>query len=151
VSHYRFIEVEKVNHAVRTLCRVLQVSRAAYYHWSIHLLVCARECRPRAYRAHRIYPCAQQADLRRARACTPNCTSVVSCMDANAWRGSGAAPASQVASCFREGNGCYSPGHRSWRSMTQWPPVYIVETADLPGARAVRFGGRSWDDGSPPS
>jgi len=29
VSRYRFIEVEKVNHAVRTLCRVLQVSRAA--------------------------------------------------------------------------------------------------------------------------
>jgi putative transposase len=33
VSRYRFIEVEKVNHAVRTLCRVLQVSRAGYYHW----------------------------------------------------------------------------------------------------------------------
>lgn len=26
------------NHAVRTLCRVLQVSRAAYYRWSIHPL-----------------------------------------------------------------------------------------------------------------
>jgi transposase InsO family protein len=38
VSRYRFIEVEKVNHAVRTLCRVLQVSRAAYYHWSINPL-----------------------------------------------------------------------------------------------------------------
>jgi len=38
VSRYRFIEVEKVNHAVRTLCRVLQVSRTAYYHWSIHPL-----------------------------------------------------------------------------------------------------------------
>jgi hypothetical protein len=38
VSRYRFIEVEKGNHAVRTLCRVLQVSRAAYYHWSIHPL-----------------------------------------------------------------------------------------------------------------
>lgn len=38
MSRYRFIEVEKVNHAVRTLCRVLQVSRAAYYHWSIHPL-----------------------------------------------------------------------------------------------------------------
>jgi len=34
VSRYRFIEVKKVNHAVRTFCRVLQVSRAAYYHWS---------------------------------------------------------------------------------------------------------------------
>jgi hypothetical protein len=34
MSRYRFIEVEKVNHAVRTLCRVLQVSRAAYYHWA---------------------------------------------------------------------------------------------------------------------
>jgi hypothetical protein len=33
VSRYRFIEMEKVNHAVRTLCRVLQVSRAPYYHW----------------------------------------------------------------------------------------------------------------------
>ena len=38
MSRYRFIEVEKVNHAIRTLCRVLQVSRAAYYHWSIHPL-----------------------------------------------------------------------------------------------------------------
>ena len=38
MSRYRFIEVEKVNHAVRTLCCVLQVSRAAYYHWSIHPL-----------------------------------------------------------------------------------------------------------------
>jgi hypothetical protein len=38
VSRYRFIEVEKVNHAVRTLCRVLQVSRTAYYQWSIEPL-----------------------------------------------------------------------------------------------------------------
>ena len=38
MSRYRFIEVEKVNHAIRTLCRVLQVSRAAYYHWSIQPL-----------------------------------------------------------------------------------------------------------------
>jgi hypothetical protein len=30
VSPYRFIEVEKVNHAVRTLCRVLQVSPARH-------------------------------------------------------------------------------------------------------------------------
>jgi hypothetical protein len=28
----------KVNHAVRTLCRVLKISRAAYYHWSIYPL-----------------------------------------------------------------------------------------------------------------
>jgi transposase InsO family protein len=38
VSRYRFIEVEKVNHAVRTLCRVLQVSRAAYYQWVLQPL-----------------------------------------------------------------------------------------------------------------
>jgi putative transposase len=38
VSRYRFIEVEKVNHAVRTLCRVLQVSRTAFYQWSIEPL-----------------------------------------------------------------------------------------------------------------
>ncbi len=38
VSGYRFIEVEKVNHAVRTLNRLLKVSRAAYYHWSIYPL-----------------------------------------------------------------------------------------------------------------
>jgi putative transposase len=38
VSRYRFIEVERVNHAVRTLCRVLKVSRAAYYDWSDHPL-----------------------------------------------------------------------------------------------------------------
>ena len=34
MCRYRFIEVEKVNHAVRTRCRVLQGSRAAYYHGS---------------------------------------------------------------------------------------------------------------------
>ena len=38
MSRYRFIEVEKVNQAIRTLCRVLQVSRAAYYHWSLQPL-----------------------------------------------------------------------------------------------------------------
>ncbi|HEY2703123.1 MAG TPA: hypothetical protein VGL20_05485 [Candidatus Dormibacteraeota bacterium] len=38
MSRYRFIEVEKDNHAVRTLCRVLQVSRTAYYDWSDHPL-----------------------------------------------------------------------------------------------------------------
>ena len=38
MSRYRFIEVEKVNHAVRTLCRVLQVSRTAYYQWSLEQL-----------------------------------------------------------------------------------------------------------------
>ena len=31
VCRYRFIEVERVNHAVTTFCRVLLVSRAAYY------------------------------------------------------------------------------------------------------------------------
>ena len=30
MSRYRFIEMEKVNHVVRTLWRVLQVSRAPY-------------------------------------------------------------------------------------------------------------------------
>lgn len=35
MSRYRFIGVEKVTHAVRTL---VKVSRAAYYHWSIHPL-----------------------------------------------------------------------------------------------------------------
>jgi transposase InsO family protein len=34
VSRYRFIEAEKTQCAVTTLCRVLQVSRAAYYDWS---------------------------------------------------------------------------------------------------------------------
>jgi putative transposase len=37
VSRYRFIEAEKVHHAVATLCRVLKVSRAAYYIWSKHM------------------------------------------------------------------------------------------------------------------
>jgi hypothetical protein len=41
---------EKVNHAVGTLCRVLQVSRAAHYHWSTHPLSA-----PRA-RGHPRYP-----------------------------------------------------------------------------------------------
>jgi hypothetical protein len=33
VSRYRLVEAEKVQHAVSTLCRVLKVSRAAYYAW----------------------------------------------------------------------------------------------------------------------
>lgn len=33
MSRYRFIEAEKQRHAVSLLCRVLEVSRAAYYHW----------------------------------------------------------------------------------------------------------------------
>lgn len=33
MSRYRFIEAEKHNHAVSLLCRVLEVSRAAYYRW----------------------------------------------------------------------------------------------------------------------
>lgn len=30
---YRFIDVEKANHSVRTLCRVLRVARSAFYAW----------------------------------------------------------------------------------------------------------------------
>jgi putative transposase len=33
VSFYRFIDAEKANYPVRLLCRVLSVSRAAYYAW----------------------------------------------------------------------------------------------------------------------
>lgn len=33
MSQYRFIEAEKHNHAISLLCRVLEVSRAAYYRW----------------------------------------------------------------------------------------------------------------------
>ena len=33
MSLYRFIEAEKQRHAVSLLCRVLEVSRAAYYRW----------------------------------------------------------------------------------------------------------------------
>ena len=33
MSRYRFIEAEKHQHAVSLLCRVLEVSRAAYYRW----------------------------------------------------------------------------------------------------------------------
>ena len=33
MSRYRFIEAGKCNHAVKILCRVLKVSRAAYYKW----------------------------------------------------------------------------------------------------------------------
>ncbi|HEY3316575.1 MAG TPA: IS3 family transposase [Bacillota bacterium] len=33
VSRYRFIEVEKADHAVSLMCRVLTVSRAGYYAW----------------------------------------------------------------------------------------------------------------------
>lgn len=38
MSRYRFIEVERVHHAVTTLCRVMKVSRAAYYIWSRGIL-----------------------------------------------------------------------------------------------------------------
>jgi transposase InsO family protein len=31
---FRFIEAEKANHAVATMCRVLQVSRSGYYAWA---------------------------------------------------------------------------------------------------------------------
>ena len=34
MSRYRLVEVEKAKHTVTTLCRVLKVSRAAYYAWS---------------------------------------------------------------------------------------------------------------------
>ncbi|MCA1790940.1 MAG: IS3 family transposase, partial [Thioalkalivibrio sp.] len=30
---YRFIQSEKANHSVRTLCRVMRVARAGYYAW----------------------------------------------------------------------------------------------------------------------
>ena len=33
MSRYRFVEAEKQRHAVSLLCRVLEVSRAAYYRW----------------------------------------------------------------------------------------------------------------------
>ena len=33
MTTYRFIHVEEANHAVRLLCRVLEVSRSAYYAW----------------------------------------------------------------------------------------------------------------------
>jgi putative transposase len=38
VSRYRFIEAEKDEHAIITMCRVLKVSRAAYYEWSNGML-----------------------------------------------------------------------------------------------------------------
>lgn len=34
MSRYRFIEAEKAGHAVTTMCRVLEVSRSAYYDWA---------------------------------------------------------------------------------------------------------------------
>lgn len=34
MSRYRFIEAEKQHHGVSLLCRVLEVSRAAYYRWN---------------------------------------------------------------------------------------------------------------------
>lgn len=37
MSRYRFIEAENARHAVATMCRVIKVSRAAYYVWSKHV------------------------------------------------------------------------------------------------------------------
>ena len=34
MSRYRFIEAEKAEHSVTVMCRVLKVSRSAYYHWA---------------------------------------------------------------------------------------------------------------------
>jgi putative transposase len=34
VSRYRFVDVEKANYPICTLCRVLEVSRAGYYAWA---------------------------------------------------------------------------------------------------------------------
>ena len=34
MSRYRFIEAEKAEHPVTTMCRVLEVSRSAYYDWA---------------------------------------------------------------------------------------------------------------------
>jgi putative transposase len=34
---FRFVEAEKANHAVSTMCRVLEVSRSGYYAWSSRL------------------------------------------------------------------------------------------------------------------
>jgi hypothetical protein len=34
VSHYKFIEAAKKEHKVSIQCRVLKVSRAAYYRWT---------------------------------------------------------------------------------------------------------------------
>lgn len=31
---YRFIDAEKANHSIRTLCRVLEVSRSSFYEWA---------------------------------------------------------------------------------------------------------------------
>ena len=33
MTAYRFIRAEKANHSVRLLCRVLRVSRSAFYAW----------------------------------------------------------------------------------------------------------------------
>ncbi|MDZ7800505.1 MAG: IS3 family transposase [Trueperaceae bacterium] len=33
VSVYRFVDAEKANHSVRTMCRVLNIARAGYYAW----------------------------------------------------------------------------------------------------------------------
>jgi len=38
VSRYRFIEAEKAHYAISTLCRVMKVSRAAFYIWTRGLL-----------------------------------------------------------------------------------------------------------------
>ena len=33
MTAYRFIDAEKAHHTVRMICRVISVSRAAYYVW----------------------------------------------------------------------------------------------------------------------
>jgi len=48
VSAYVFIDAEKANHAVSTLCRTLRVSRSGYYAWS------SRDPSPRARQDERL-------------------------------------------------------------------------------------------------
>src|SRR5207302_8233792 len=83
VSRYRFIEVEKVNHAVRTLCRVLQVSRTAYYQWSLEPLSPALA--PTSSSPSASPPSTRAAGRPTAlHASMSNCTSAAHGTDANA-------------------------------------------------------------------
>jgi putative transposase len=72
VAVFRFIEAEKANHAIATMCRVLRVSRSGYYAWA---------ARPPSERA--VANVALVVEIRRVHAestaptgpvaCTPSC------------------------------------------------------------------------------
>jgi hypothetical protein len=69
---FRFIAAEKAEHSIKTMCRVLGVSRSGFHAWAARAPSArAREDQRLTERIRAIH--AEHAGLRLARASTPNC------------------------------------------------------------------------------